>query len=162
MAALIDAALCDERLHALDENKIALGFNAIFNSSYSNYSHCYSLMYDEKRCVAAIESLWQLYGNFFARYCTTTYSSLQRKTQSYPSPMTELCYNFWDRFSLYPTNNLRSPILHAGIDLLENLLLLQNDHVILSVIETLCVWAFACKKRESDRIKNTVLNWKAD
>ena len=136
-----------------------MGFSIVFSNCHSNYPFCYTQLHDENRCVLAVKNLGHLYLNFFNRYCNTPYSA-QCFHSSCPEPMTELCYNLWDRFPMFPTTDLRRPILDAGISLLESLLLMRNDHIIVSGVEALCSWAYPCNKLGITRVHTTLAEWK--
>ncbi len=158
----IDRALTDVEIHTFKEEKIASAFNVIFNSCLSNYWHCYCQIPDEKRCVIAVGNLRYLYLNYFNRYCTTPYSSFSGQPPQYPNAMTDLCYNFWDRFPLFPTADSRRPILDAVIDLFESLLLVPNEHIVSSIVETLCTWCRVCDQLEIDRVRTLLYDWRAN
>lgn len=61
-----------------------------------------------------------------------------------PLSMDYLCFNFWDRFSLFPSAEIGFRATHAGLDVMESALALPNDNIIVAAVEALCCWKLEC------------------
>ncbi len=76
--------------------------------------------------------------------------------------MDHLCFNFWDRFSLFPCTEIGPRSIHAGLDVMESALALPNDNITVSAFEAICCWAFACKGEGIDRPTALMQKWLAN
>ena len=99
------------------------------------------------RCIL---NLRLLYPRYLLKYCSPQYLDTPGYLIS-PLSMDYLCFNFWDRSSLFPTSKLGNRAIHAGLDVMESALALPNDNLILSAVEALCSWTYACSYQGIDR-----------
>ena len=157
----IDRALMDDGLYAFKEEQLVIGFSLLFGKTFTDYPWCYSRFPNEERRIQGILNLRLLYSRYFLKYCPKRYID----TPGYlvtPLSMDHLCFNFWDRFSLFPSAEIGFRATHAGLDVMESALVLPNDNIIVSAIDGLCCWSFACKSQGIDRPKVVMRNWLAN
>lgn len=158
-ADYIDKALTDTKLHEYGERRLVLGFSLIFNNCFTDFPFLYSNLDDETRCVLAIKKLHLLWSSFIARYCTMPYDTGRPTLAESQLTMVYLCNNFWDRFPLFPVPDLRRSIIDAGVELLESLLHIPNDHIVVSGVEGLCTWSHACSKLGISNVDRVLAQW---
>jgi hypothetical protein len=152
----LDRMLDDPDVHNLfSPEQLVLGLSM----AYSNcLTVCYLRAGTKERRIRGILNLKKLYDNFFARYCFAPYS--------YPPPqvsqtgtMQYLCENFWDRFVLFPSGEMETSHIDAGLDVMEHALGIPNDHCISSGLEGIASWAYACELQGISRPRNLLLGW---
>lgn len=156
----IDRALMDDGMYSFKEEQLVIGFSLVYHHCYTDYSWCYTQFQDEERRIQGILNLRLLYSRYFLKYCTSQYLSKQGHLIS-PLSMDYLCFNFWDRFSLFPTPEIGLRAIHAGLDVMESALALPNDNLIVSALEALCCWTQACKELGVLRPTAVIQNWLA-
>jgi hypothetical protein len=154
----IDRALMDDGLYAFQEEQLVTGFSRIFGKTFTDYPWCYSRLPNEERRIQGILNLRLLYSRYFLKYCSKRYLDIPGYLVA-PLSMDHLCFNFWDRFSLFPSAEIGFRATHAGLDVMESALALPNDNIIVSAVEGLCCWSFACKGQEIDRPASVLRNW---
>ncbi|MCY3010300.1 MAG: hypothetical protein ACK5OC_27655 [Pirellula sp.] len=153
----IDRALMDDGLYAFKEEQLVIGFSLIFGKTFTDYPWCYTRLPEDRR-VRGILNLRLLYSRYFLKYCSQSYLD----TPGYlvpPLSMDHLCFNFWDRFSFFPTAEGGPQATHAALDVMESALALPNDNIIVAVVENLCFWAFVCTDLGIDRPVSVLRNW---
>jgi len=157
----IDRALMDDGLYSFKEEQLVIGFSLVFGKTFTDYPWCYTRLPDEDRRVHGILNLRLLYSRYFLKYCSPHYLDVPGHLVD-PLSMDHLCFNFWDRFSLFPTAEGGPRATHAGLDVMESALALPNDNIIVAAFETLCSWTFVCKYIGIDRRATVLGNWLAN
>jgi hypothetical protein len=154
----IDRALMDDGLYSFEEEQLVIGFSLLFGKTFTDYPFCYTRLPNEERRIQGILNLRLLYSRYFLKYCSKNF----RETPGHliaPLSMDHLCFNFWDRFILFPSTEDGFRAIHAGLDVMESALALPNDNIIVSAVGDLCGWAFACKGLGIDRPETVLRNW---
>ncbi len=154
----IDRALMDDGLYSFKAERLVTGFSLIFGKTFTDYPWCYTRLPNEERCIQGILNLRLLYLRYFLKYCSKHYLDTPGHLVA-PLSMDHLCFNFWDRISLYPSAELGFRATHAVLDVMESALALPNDNITVSAVEALCCWSFACKEQGIDRPASVLRNW---
>ena len=157
----IDRALMDDCLYSFKEEQLVIGFSLIFGKTFTDYSWCYTRLPNEERRIQGILNLRLLYSRYFLKYCSQHYLAIPGYLVA-PLSMDYLCFNFWDRFSLFPSAEVGFRAPHAGLDVMENALALPNDNIIVSAVDALCSWNLACKGQGIDRPASVLRIWFAN
>ncbi|MCY2984380.1 MAG: hypothetical protein NTY15_12200 [Planctomycetota bacterium] len=157
----IDRALMDDGMYSFKEEQLVIGFSLIYGKTFTDYPWCYTRLPNEERRIQGILNLRLLYSRYFLKYCSPNYLNTPGHLVA-PLSMDHLCFNFWDRFSLFPSPEIGPRSIHAGLDVMESALALPNDNIIVSVVGALCCWAFACKGEGIDRPTALMQNWLAN
>ena len=157
----IDRALMDDEMYSFKEEQLVIGFSLIYGKTFTDYPWCYTRLPNEERRIQGILNLRLLYSRYFFEFCSPNYFNTPGHLVA-PLSMDYLCFNFWDRFSLFPSLEIGSRSIHAGLDVMESALALPNDKIAVSAFEAICRWAFACKGLGIDRPKAVMRNWLAN
>jgi len=153
----IDRALMDDGLYSFKEEQLVIGFSIIFGKTFTDYPWCYTRLPEDRR-ISGILILRLLYSRYFLTYCSPHYLGIPGHLVD-PLSMDHLCFNFWDRFSLFPIAEIGFRTTHAGLDVMESALALPNDNIVVAVVAALCCWSFACKGQGIDRPASVLRNW---
>ena len=151
----------DDGLYSFKEEQLVIGFSLIFGKTFTDYPWCYTRLPDEDRRIIGILNLRLLYSRYFLKYCSQHYLDTPGHLVD-PLSMDHLCFNFWDRFSFFPTSEDGPRTTHAGLDVMESALALPNDTIIVAAVETLCSWTLLCKDIGIDRPASVLRNWLAN
>ena len=157
----IDRALIDDGMYSFKEEQLVIGFSLIYGKTFTDYPWCYTRLPDEERRIQGILNLRLLYSRYFLKYCSPNYLNTPGHLVA-PLSMDHLCFNFWDRFSLFPSPEIGPRSVHAGLDVMESALALPNDNIIVSVVGALCCWTLACNELGILRTTTTFRNWFAN
>ena len=157
----IDRALMDDGMYSFQEEQLVIGFSLIYGKTFTDYPWCYTCLPNEERRIQGILNLRLLYSRYFLKYCSPNYLNTPGHLVA-PLSMDHLCFNFWDRFSLFPSPEIGPRSIHAGLDVMESALALPNDNITVSAFEGICCWAFACKGEGIDRPTALMQKWLAN
>ena len=151
-------ALMDDGLYSFEEEQLVIGFSLLFGMTFTDYPFCYTRLPNEERRIQGILNLRLLYSRYFLKYCSKNYNDKHGHLVA-PLSMDYLCFNFWDRFILFPSTEVGFRATHAGLDVMESALALPNDNIIVAAVGDLCGWAFACQGQGIDRPETVLRNW---
>lgn len=154
----IDRALIDDGLYSFEEKQLVIGFSLLFGKTFTDYPWCYTRLSNEERRIQGILNLRLLYSRYFLKYCSKSFRETPGRLIA-PLSMDYLCFNFWDRFILFPSTEVGFRATHAGLDVMQSALALPNDNIIVAAVGDLCGWAFACQGQGIDRPETVLRNW---
>jgi hypothetical protein len=156
----LDRALTDEEIHSLySERQLAMGLSIAYNNSSSDFPFCYLHAGTENRRVAGILNLKNLYRNFFSRYSPHIYRQSINHQQLPECSIEYVCFNFWDRFVLFPGGQVKESMVNAGLDVMEYSLQMKNETCIVSGLEAIFDWSYACREMNIDRPLSILQRW---
>ncbi len=137
----VDQVLIDDKLHSMfSKDQLGNGINTIYSNCCSDLPFLYTAECDEDRRIKGIRNLFNLYKNYFERYCSSQVASIGNDQAD--GPMGYICYMFWDVFVLYPGNSTPA-MVSAAVDVMRTALESRNDNCLASAIHGLGHWAFA-------------------
>ncbi len=159
----LDRVLTDEEIHALySERQLAMGLSIAYSNCWSDFPFCYLHAGTEDRRVAGILNLKNLYRNFFARYSPHIFRQAVNHQQLPEYSIEYVCFNFWDRFVLFPGGPVKESMVNAGLDVMEYSLQLENETCIVSGLEAISFWSYACREMNIDRPLSILQQWNSN
>ena len=148
----IDRSLVDSEIQAIFSiEQIGAGLLLIYSNSHSDLPYCYTEVGNEARRIKGIINLRYLYSNFFNRYCLFPVNNIEEVNTE--RAIDYLCYMFWDIFPLC-SENATSSMIDVALEVMSSVLQYKNDYCIVSAIHGLGHWVL-----DVPQSSNILQNW---